>query len=400
MKTASIHRSVTIAAAAVLLCGCHGKNDLLKSSNAQATEQWNEARAQALSSLAIDQLRDGNFEKCQQSIEKALTLSPENVNLHLLGAKLAIEQGRLEFAEAHLNEARRLDPKLAEADFLTGVLMERWQQKSRAREAYAAARVKNPREVSYLLAEAETLVTMGEPVQALILLQDGQKTFEHNAILRQEIGLLLASQGKTADAVGTLREASRLAPDDWAIRENLAFTLLSAKQYGDASETFERLSKQTAYANRPDVFAAYGECLGQQKRFYEAQKAYEQATKLDNATLGYWLGVARMALQGGDVPAADQAVRKAVSLRPGSGDAHCMLGYVRLKQHQLVQALTAFQTASQCDPADSVSVCLQGYVLNRLGRREEAQVCYAKAQSINPDTALANRLIVSLPTGD
>ncbi|MDB5326533.1 MAG: hypothetical protein JWM57_2102 [Phycisphaerales bacterium] len=382
--------------AGLLIAGCGSGNSLFRSPNAEATAQWNTARASALGSLAADQLRDGNFDKCQQSLDQALKLQPKDVNLLVMAARLSIEQGKLEYADEYLVEARKLDPARAEIDYLSGIVYQRWQQTVKARAAYAAAGGKNPAEPSYLLAEAEMLVASGEPAQALTLLQSKLSRFENSGVVRHEIGLLLAAVGKPKEAVTALREAGRLMADDLSIREHLAFTLIAAKEYPEAVEVLDRLVKQPEYEKRADAYAALGESLAQTQRYFEGQRAYEMATKLDDVTPGYWLGLARLALLAGDLPRADLAVRKAVSLRSTSGDAQCLLGYVRLKQNQLTSSLNAFQAAASLDQTDSVSVCMQGYVLTKMGRAADAQACFARAKTITNQTQPAGQLLVTI----
>ena len=390
---------ITLAVATVV-AGCGGKSVMHPSPNAEATAQWNAARASAMSGLAADQLRDGNFDKCQATLDQVLRLTPDDVNLHLLAAKLSIEQGQLELAEAHLAKARALDPKRAETDYFSGLLLERWQKFDRAQAAYADAAAKNPAEPAYLLAQAETLVAMKKPTDALALLEAGRKTFEHNGVIVHEIGLLQTKLGRVSDGIDTLREACRLLPDDPTVREHLAFSLFASGRYADAAEVFDRLVKNDEYTKRPDVFAALGECLSRTQRNAEAQKAYDTATRLDAATPGYWLGLARVALAAGDMPTADTAIRRAVALRPADAPTQYLLGYVRLKQNLLPQALAAFKAASDIDPADGDAWCLQGYVLSQSSRPADAKACFARALAIRPDSPLAGRLLTSISPAD
>src|SRR5688500_7218384 len=79
------NRSLTTTAAlflatAVLLgaaAECESGNKK-KTSKQQATARWNHARAGVQTSLAQDQYRAGNFEKCRQTIDEGLKLDPEN----------------------------------------------------------------------------------------------------------------------------------------------------------------------------------------------------------------------------------------------------------------------------------------------------------------------------------
>lgn len=387
-------RYVASVALAGLLAGCAGSSKTLTpNQKVAAAQHWNAARAGALANLAADQYKEGNFDKCGQTLDQALRLQPDDFNLHLLAARLGIEQGKLEFADTHLSAARRLDGTNAEVEYLAGVVQERWQRPDAARAAYAAAVMKNPGEVAYVLAQAEMLVAVGRFDDALALMQTKARQFDYSGVLRDAIGLLLAGQKRYDEAILALRDASRLSPDDPTIREHLAFTLFSAKRYAEAADVFERLLKLADHERRADVHGALGECHAQARRFPEARKAFETATSLLPSCAGYWLGLGKAAAQSGDLAGADVAVRKAISLDAASSESQCLLGYIRLRQDQLIPALVAFRAASNLDPRDGLSVCMQGYVLARMGLAGDARAAYAKALEIDPRNALAAQLL-------
>src|SRR5205814_2054850 len=149
-----------------------------------ATKQWSAARAAVLGQLALDQYKSGNFDKSRQTLNEALRLNPDSSQLHLLSAKLAIEQGQLELADKELGAARRCDPKNAEVEYFSGVVYQRWEQPDKALEFYEAACEKAPTELAYLMARAEMLVQMDRAHDALLLLQDKVTFFEHSAVIR------------------------------------------------------------------------------------------------------------------------------------------------------------------------------------------------------------------------
>ncbi len=386
----------TAAASGLLfIVGCGGGGGLTPNQKVQANKQWNDARANVLASLAADQFKNGNLEKCQETLDQALRLEPDKAPLHILAAKLSIEQGDLEPAEAHLAAARRLDPRNAEADYLTGIVLQRWHKSEEARAAYAAAVQKEPAELSYLLADAEMLVAIDKPAEAVALLQSKAAFFEHSGVIRDEIGQLLIQQKQYAKGIDALREASILSSEDPTIREHLAFALYTDGQFVEAAASFNRLLKEPNYQSRADIQAALGDCLARSQQLTDAIKQYDAATRLNPGCSGYWLGFAKVAVQLNDLPRADLAVRKAISLEPANSDAQCLFGYISLKQNKLAQSLAAFRNAAELNPTDSVSVCMQGYVLDRMGRKAEAPAFYARAHEIDPDDALANRLWMS-----
>lgn len=389
---ASILLGAAVLAAAP---GCQNSKPT-KTNKQLASRQWNDARANVLGSLALEQYKGGNLDKCETTLSEALRLAPENANLHVLAAKLYIEQNKLEPAAKELETARKLDPKNAEPDYLTGVVLQRWQQPQKALEAYDAAVQKNREELSYLMAKAETLVALNRPSEALDLLKQKVVYFEHSPAIRDAVGQLLVEQRRYREGAEMLREASILATDDQTIREHLGFAEFFARQYNEASQIFVRLLRDEAFSKRADLHAALAECQAQTGRLRDARASFETAAQLDATGAGYWLGLGRVAVQLGDLPRGELAARKALSIEPANGEGHCLLGYVRLRQGKLAPALAAFRMASQLDSGDSVSLAMQGYVLEKLGKNDQAVQCYAKALKIKPNDELASRLMAAV----
>src|SRR4051794_4450944 len=109
----------TVAAIALLVSAGCASTDKKPTAKQVATQKWNGARSNVMASLAKDQFKSGNFEQCRKTVDGALALNPKDPQLHLLSAKLAIEQGQLELAEKELGETRNLTPKDAESYYLS-----------------------------------------------------------------------------------------------------------------------------------------------------------------------------------------------------------------------------------------------------------------------------------------
>ena len=391
---------ISAAIAALLAAGCASESTSPEAPppptpKAQATAEWNEARAAVMGGLAEDQFKNGNFDKSRQSVDEALRLAPKNAQLHVLSAKLAIEQGQLELADRELANARVLDPKNAEADYLSGVVCQRWQKPDAAAEFYSIASDKAPTEVSYVMARAEMLEQMGKRDEAINYLQEKTPNFEHSPALRDALGELLVQAGRMPEAIESLREATALANDDSAIRLHLAMACFQDKQYREAADLFGRLLTDPANADRADLHLAQAECLMQLDRTAEARVEYDAATRIDPQSTAAWLGVAKAALTDGDFRRCEVSIDRARAIDPTSADALIMLGYLRLKQEKYPEALAAFQTASTLDRTDPVSLCLMGCVMEKTGRATEAAAMYAKALRLKPNDPLAMKLMAS-----
>jgi tetratricopeptide (TPR) repeat protein len=363
-----------------------------------ATDQWNGARAGVMANLGKDQYESGNFDKARQSFNEAIRLNPQSAGIRVLSARLAVEQGQFELAEKELRLARQFDPKNAEADYLSGVVYQRWQKPDLAYEFYSHASEKAPADISYLMARSEMLVAMDRAPEALKMLQEKVVYFEHSAAIRDAVGQLLVGQHKYSAAVDVLRQASVLTPEDMTIKEHLGLAMFYAKEYDDSVAVLTRLLKDERFSKRSDLQATIAECYCELGKYREARDSFDQATRIDPGTAGLWLGLGKAALQCGDLGRADLALRKAVTLDATSNEAYLLTGYLRLRQDRLPESLAAFQKASNAASPDTLSLCMTGYVLEKLGRSNEAIQCYGKALKRDPNDELAARLMATLQT--
>jgi Flp pilus assembly protein TadD len=384
-----------ISVALVLaMVGCASSRQ--KTQREEAQKQWNDARAGVLYGLAKDQYSTGNFDKARQTIDEALKLDPTSEPLHILEAKLEIEQGQLEAAEIELKTAQKLNVKDPEPDYLLGVIYQRWQKPETALQCYQGASDKAPAELAYIMARAETLVAMERQPEAVKLLEEKVTYFEHSAVIRDALGQLYMGMGKTTEGADMLRQASILASDDQTIREHLALAQFKAKQYADAMDTINRLMTDPAYAKRGDLLIALGECQLQTGRVRDARDTFETASQVMPGSATVWLGVAKCALKLGDVRRAEMSLHRAIVIDGTSTEAQLLLGYMRLNQGKIAEALLCFRKASALDPSDPISLCMIGLALEKQGHSDQAVECYAKALKIKPGDEMATKLLASV----
>lgn len=377
-----------------VIAGCQQSNQ--KPSKEIATEHWNAARGGVLLSLARDQYQCGNFDKCHDTLVQALKFDPANAGLHLMSGKLAIEQGQLESAERELKLARDLDPKSAEADYLSGVIYQRWQKPQVAYECYTSASQKSPAELAYVLARTEMLVALDRSPEALAILEEKLVYFEHSAAIRDAVGEMLVQQGKYAEACSMIREASVLTPEDLNIREHLALALFYAKEYCEAAVVLPKLLQDPAYATRPDLQTTLAECQFQLGRWRDARDSYDAASRLEPSSPTIWLGLAKCAMQLNDTRRAELSLKKCTALDPTGAEPRILLGYLRLKQERYDEALVEFQKANSQDHGDTLSLCMIGFILEKQGRNDEALHYYGQALKLKPNDELATKLMAEV----
>lgn len=391
-------RHVLIAAAVILLAaGCEADK---KDPKSVAAKEWEKARASVMLGLALDQYKTGSFDKCRETTDEALRLAPDSGALHLLSARLHIEKGLLEPAERELELARAYAPNDPEPQYLSGVVYQRWQKPETALQFYKSAADKAPAELAYLMAESETLVALDRSPEALALLSAKVTYFENSGVIRDAVGQLLMQAGRYDEAVAMLRQASILSPDDAAIRERYGLALYYHKDYRDCAEVLSALVQKESYSKRADLFTMLGECQLQIGKPRDARYSYETASQLDDSSAAVWRGLGQAALACGDLRRAELSLARSLKTDAVAAETHLLLGYVYLRQNRLPEALTQFQTSSAQDPRDTVSICMQGYVFEKMGRNQDATRCYGKALKIKPEDDMATRLMAAIDLHD
>ena len=69
---------------------------------------------------------------------------------------------------------------------------------------------------------------------------------------------------------------------------------------------------------------------------------------------------------------------------------------ILLRQNRLGEALPAFRKASALDQTDTVSLCMIGYALERLGKPEQAIPYYSKALKLKPNDEMATKFMATV----
>lgn len=390
-------RHVLIAAAVILLAaGCESEK---KDPKSVAAKQWDKARSSVMLGLALDQYKSGSFDKCRETTDEALRLAPDNGQLHLLSARLYIEKGLMEPAERELEAARIFAPNDPETQYLSGIIYQRWQKPELALQYYKTAAEKAPAELAYLMAESEMLVAMDRNAEALALLSAKVTYFENSGVIRDAVGQLLMQAGRYEEAVGMLRQATILSQDDLSMKERLGLALYYHKDFRECADVLSALVQKEPYSKRADLFTLLGESQLQIGNPREARYSYETASQLEENSAAVWRGLGQAALACGDFRRAELALARSLKL-DGAAETHLLLGYVYLRQNRLPEALTQFQTSSAADPRDTVSICMEGYVFEKMGRNQDATRCYAKALKLKPEDDMATRLMAAIDLHD
>jgi protein O-mannosyl-transferase len=210
-----------------------------------------------------------------------------------------------------------------------------------------------------------------------------------------DLGIALAAQGKTVEAIQQFDQALQLKPDDTKSLNNSGITLVAQGKTDAAIQQFD-----LALQFNPDDAVAInnlGVALFARGKLNEAVQHYKRALQLDPgyADACYNLGNALTAE--GKLDDAVQSYEQALQLNPDLAAAECNLGLALARQGQLDDAVQHYEQALQLKPDYADALDGLGSALSAQGKPDEATRYYEQALKLNPNSVDAlNNLGVSL----
>jgi predicted CXXCH cytochrome family protein len=204
-----------------------------------------------------------------------------------------------------------------------------------------------------------------------------------------ELGDVLASEGKSSEAIVQYREVIRRKPDSLAGLLGLGRSLRKAGRLPEAAEAFLRATQ--ALPDDASAWLELGQTYVKQGRKPEAIAALEKSLLLDHESpeAHYAIGL---------ITQSEASFREAIRLRPDYPEAHMNLAILLIGQQRMEEAGYHFETALRYDPAYALGHLNYGLMLISLKRTGEA-VTHLKQAATSTDPATrqnALRLLAEL----
>jgi tetratricopeptide (TPR) repeat protein len=264
--------------------------------------------------LAVAYLAGGNRGNAATSLKKALDLDPNYSEATLLLAGLQIQIGDLESAVAALKQLLQQHPQLVQAQSLLA-------------EAYRA---------------------QGSFNDALGIYRQLQAAYPANAQIPFQIGATLLQQTNNAAARRAFMRALELAPDDFAVVQQLVNLDLMEKQYAAALQLVQPQLEKFPTQAGPQILQA---------QIFMAQ---------------------------GDTQKAEAGLQKAVGLQPDDETAHMLLARLYMGSKENQKALAELEIAATQNTNDVAPLLMIGMIHNDAQEYPAARDAYEKALAINP----------------
>lgn len=311
---------------------------------------------------------------------------------HYLRARLALEDGVLERAEAELSLAAVYDPQSAWPRYAMAVEHLRHGESQEAERDLRVALQVDPRHSPSLRLRARLLLDQGRVAQALTTLATATRSDpgdpESYALLvraclaQGRLDEARAAADKLDGATARVRDGERVP-----VAQALALAARSHQILAEALETAGRFEEAEAsyrrsIARQPDVarLDAFAGFLEARHRYEEAALLAARALSLARPTPSRLLRVAHLQLEAGQPRASAAYVRLAAELRDEAQDLDALvtMGASLLKANETQVALEAFEAALAQAPDHDDARWFAALATEATGRFDDAIAHYRK----------------------
>jgi len=411
-----IRTNAALSVALALLAGCQSppsrltRMHMADDQREEARKRWDAMRGGARLQLAEKHLRAGRLDEAMAEAKATIEASPDHPRARLIMARLYLERGELARAREEIGRASQLS-KDPDVDYVAGIIAERYDDPATALTCYRAAMEKAGLNVEYLLATAETLVTLKRPTEALELLASRLADFDRSAAVRMLAAKIEQSMGLREPAVEHSAEAMRLSPEDPVMIVEYGLMLAWAERHHEAIAILQPLLDESIRARRqatsqpaeavppvglsPSVHETLARsyiAVGDGAAALRILRAFPEE---GDQTLRLLIEV-HAATMAGQPQAAIAAVR-ALEMRGALNADACLMGALAAKRMGDAGSTARFaRRALDFDARSTLAHCLIGLAAEAAGRPSEARRAYEAAIALEPDAVLARSLIERL----
>jgi predicted O-linked N-acetylglucosamine transferase (SPINDLY family)/glycosyltransferase involved in cell wall biosynthesis len=239
------------------------------------------------------------------------------------------------------------------------------------------------------------LARQGKLAEASASFQEAVRCKPDFADAHNNLGNALRTQGTLEAAVAHLRQALHVRPDYVEAHGNLGIAL---EALGKLDEAAAHLYKAVQY--KPDYLEAVcnlGLVLWKLGRIDEALAQFQQAHRLNPADplINTPLGI--LQAEKGHLAEAEASLREAIRLKPDYAVAHYNLGFVQFRLQRPAEAVFHYQQAVRLKPDYLEAQVNLGNAFKDQGRLDQALQAYRTAMELKPGAAdIHDSVIVTL----
>lgn len=385
----------------------------------------------ALYELGQIYFKKGELNTAKKYAQQAVTVATQNEWYWLLNANIYQQQQDFELLAYALDELIKLNPEnldyvfdKANAYFMTGkadealliynglekqiglsdqVLQGRQRIYLKNGNIAKAAQdldqliLNNPTNVRYYLFLGDLYFANKMGKEALAVYQKAKDLDPDNPFTSMAIAQILEAQGNEAEAFTEIQIAFKQSSLNIDQKVKVVLKYFDAFPNQEAIDKAIVLSKiiTEAHPQDPKAFSLYGDILFQNKKFQEAEKAYQEALKSNKNIFAIWEQLLRIQLTANNIKAVIKTGEEALSYFPNQYTLYFYTAVAYLQNKNYDQAISYFNMALSFE-IDSKDI--QAQIYGGLGDAYQAQKKYKEsaaafdqALAINPnDTYVLN----------
>ena len=231
------------------------------------------------------------------------------------------------------------------------------------------------------LAEADDYFKAGDYDNAKVSYLNVVSLDPQNALALERIGTMWLEDGAPLRAVAFLARASALDPNNAEYHIRLARSYLALGRFGDAKKEALKILEQ--FPDNGDAIVALTEAAQNKEDIEKAEQQLQKFPKKDSVSV--YLASANLCLRQGDLSAAENAIRQALTVDPKSTAAHTAMGDLHLIRKDPNQASEEFKKAADLAPIRSIDRLKYAAFKSGIGDTEEVRRVSSEMTRKAPD---------------
>jgi serine/threonine-protein kinase len=329
-------------------------------------------------------LNQEQYEQAEQAFQDALVLEPGNADaLYLLGSAYIMQDKLLE-AQTTLEQAVAANGSLNPARRALGFVYSDTGQYPQAIEQYLAVVEAEPLDASAWVALGNAYEKIGDTQKAIEAYQRSL-SLEDSASVHVYLALIYSKLGQFQQAEEQYLKALEVDNTDWLAYSGLGELYAAQGKLGEAEKIYQDASKMkedsALYTLQAEVSARLG-------KLDLAADQYEQALQSGSENPQIRFRLAGIYSQGGMLQQAEQQYQTVLTSNPQDAQALAGLGYLAYKQCRLSDLSQRYLQAAQAAPTIAYYQSLPVYADEIAGNQAQAQQAYQALLADFPDDAL------------
>lgn len=216
---------------------------------------------------------------------------------------------------------------------------------------------------------------------ALGLLRKASVLLPQDPVVHFDLGNALYAAGEFQDSIAAYRRAVELRPTFFAANNDLGNALTAAGQFGDAAAAYRKATQ--IQPRSEEALYNLGNALAKEGRLEEAIKSYHRAIKQRPRYPEAHNNLGIALEKSGRLGHAIVHLREALKLKPDHSNAHSNLGNALRQKGQMDEAIEHLREAIRLDSGHADAYANLGLALADNGQLEEAIGSYRKAIELN-----------------